>query len=512
MYKVLLADDDETVLEGITHLVDWEALGTQLMATATSGHMAYDFIKKKLPDIVISDIKMPGMSGLELIEKASGFNSSFIILSGHEEFDFAKTAMQYGVKHYLLKPSNEQKITSVLREVVQELDEKRSQERYIQKIVADFEKVKPQIGEQFLKEFITGKTRDTTKWDYLCQLLEIEMQIDKFRLILCEIGGTYDFAHVFSLKNMLTGVLSRQRKIHFSTTIGERVAVLIEDVRLRDLTVWLTEVKQLFQQYHRLDMTIGISRADDVENLHALFKQAKGYLEDRFYLENSSIVTPESVPEGELVCDLQFDHEQLAMAMRSGDLREVDTYLNRFFEKLRRSKVDVNLVKAHALEVYWTIIRQMNKKAMDNALKEAVSFERFDTLSAMRTFVIAKAWEVTKVISESLHRTKSTIVQQMLVYMEQHYDDETLSLSKLASDVFYMNADYLGKLFKRETGYKFSAYLVKIRIDQAKTLIEQQVKVFQVAEAVGFGNNPQYFSKVFKRMTGYTPSEYKKTI
>lgn len=510
VYKVLLADDDETVLEGMSHLVGWKDLGTELVGTATSGQTAYDQILEKTPDIVISDIKMPGMSGLELIEKVSNEELSFIILSGYEEFDFAKTAMQYGVKHYLIKPCNERKIENVLREVVQELDEKRRHERYVQKILKEFERVKPHIGEQFLKECITRKTRDARTWADFAQLLEVELKIEKCRLMVFNIEGTHDIEHVMSLNNLVKGVLNQRNKAYLNAAMGGHVVALIEEVEVEDLIAWLEEVQHLFKRYHRLNMTIGISRSASVEHVHTLYKEAKRYLNYRFHLGYGSIVTPQNAPAEKRLSDVKFNHAHLAAAIQSGDLKEVDCCLHSFFDTLKQEKVEERLVKAYALEIYSTIVQQTNKEKMDLSIKQAASFERFDTLSAIRTFLTQKARDVTEAIGEAQHSRKNKIVQQMLMYVDQHYADESLTLSKLAGEVFYMNADYLGKIFKHETGYKFSTYLMKIRIEQAKKLIQNQFKVSKVAEQVGFGNNPQYFSKVFKKWTGYTPSAYKR--
>lgn len=158
-----------------------------------------------------------------------------------------------------------------------------------------------------------------------------------------------------------------------------------------------------------------------------------------------------------------------------------------------------------------TIIRQASKDKMDDLLKEIVKLESFDRMDRIKSFIMEKAKEVTQTVYESNIRTQSRIVKNVLRYVEEHLDDETLSLTNIAKHVFYMNTDYLGKLFKKETGKKFSTFVMEARIQRAVELIEHSdVKVFEIANKVGFGNNPQYFSQVFKKHTGYTPSEYKK--
>lgn len=111
MYKVMLVDDEKIILDGISQMIDWTSLGTRLIGTASNGVEAYERIKELLPDIVVSDIRMPGMDGLELVAAVHRSHPGirFVLLSGFGEFDYASRAMQYGVKHYLLKPTNEKK-------------------------------------------------------------------------------------------------------------------------------------------------------------------------------------------------------------------------------------------------------------------------------------------------------------------------------------------------------------------------------------------------------------------
>jgi two-component system response regulator YesN len=130
MYRVLLVDDERTILDGISAIVDWEEQGAILSGTANNGIEALEFIKENQPDIVISDIMMPGLDGIDLLEKTVAIHPSikFILLSGYSEFEYAQKAMGYGVKHYLLKPSNEYIISQALGDVIGELELQKNKE------------------------------------------------------------------------------------------------------------------------------------------------------------------------------------------------------------------------------------------------------------------------------------------------------------------------------------------------------------------------------------------------
>src|SRR5690625_578904 len=144
MYRVLLVDDERTILEGISNIIDWESLGTTLCGTAKNGIEALEFIKKNNPDIVISDIMMPGLDGIALLKQVyqTHPHMKWILLSGYGEFEYAQTAMGFGVRHYLLKPSNEEDIYHALKEIVHDLrQEKLNRPKTIQQTTKKYSTV-----------------------------------------------------------------------------------------------------------------------------------------------------------------------------------------------------------------------------------------------------------------------------------------------------------------------------------------------------------------------------------
>ena len=202
----------------------------------------------------------------------------------------------------------------------------------------------------------------------------------------------------------------------------------------------------------------------------------------------------------------------MTLAIRSGNREAVEDYVRLFFSRLRQHKIRIDLAKSYTLELLMVIIRQAEPQAIDAYWKQLIRLENMTTLDEFETFVMETALRVTQATFEAHTKSNSKVVRKMKEIVQQHLSDETLSLNKLSSEMMYMNADYLGKLFRKETGQRFTNYLVQARIERAKQLIREsdEVKVFEIAEKVGYGNNPQYFSQVFKKMTGYSPSGFKK--
>ena len=189
MYKILLVDDERIILEGIAAVIEWEKLDTVLIGKAGSGREAYEMVEQNPPHIIITDVKMPELDGIGLIEKVKARypDISFIILSGHDEFEFAKTAMQYGVRHYLLKPCNENKITEAIHHIIQEIREKERKDLFVQNVRYSLDKVLPKIKEQFLKDCLTDKTYGEREWKFYSELLNLDLQYQSVRLLLLSI-------------------------------------------------------------------------------------------------------------------------------------------------------------------------------------------------------------------------------------------------------------------------------------------------------------------------------------
>ncbi|WP_026702283.1 response regulator [Salibacterium aidingense] len=515
MYEIMVVDDEVNILEGIVTMVDWESCGTRLSSKAYNGRMAYEMIQKNPPDIVLTDIKMPGLNGIELIEKVhEQFPSTrFIVLSGYDEFEFAKTAMKCGVKHYLLKPSNETKIEEAIREVVQDLEKSKEKEEFIENIRTNLHKVIPKAKEQFLREFIINKKYDIKEWTYYQELFGLDTRWETFRLVGCVIDEAFEYEHLFTLKEILNNQIAECQEILLSTIISERVVLLVEGSETKTLIDHIKAVKNEWKSLDHGSFTTAISGTGNITQLHLLYQEVLEGLSHRFYLGRGGIVTSEDIKEGEQgVKGLSIDHESLLLAIRSGNKEETAEYLQYFFNTLQKAKFDVQVVRSHCLELFMSLMRQTDKETMEQLFDYVPRFHTFSSLPEIETFMEKIALEIAETNYTTKRNTQNQLVNQVMDYAKQHLDDESLSLSSIASDVFYMNSDYLGKLFKKETGEKFSTYLMRERMEQAVHFIDKsdEVKMFEVAEKVGFGNNPRYFSQVFKKHTGYTPTEYKK--
>jgi two-component system response regulator YesN len=539
MYKVLIVDDERIILEGIAGLMDWAKYGTELAGTARNGLEALAFIEEHAPDIVISDIRMPGMDGLKLAEQTRELFPSiaFIMLSGFGEFDYARKAMQYGVKHYLLKPCNENTIGEALSEVVAGLGEQKRKTQFLENLQQELRQVLPSAKEQFLKELVTNKMYGRGDWERYKELFGIEVENAEARLLLLQLEGQFEFEQLFALKNIAEDLIERSNLV-LSTTIGNQALLLVRNTYAEErLLAVLHDIRNTFKGYYRLDATIAVSDPGPLTDARRMYLETLRCMSFRFYLGEGSIITVRDTGEGgEDKSGLAPEQEQLMAAFatpvpstgeesgflnddarlclyaKSGHLDAVMQELDEVFRSLEEHRFDDLTVKSYLIPLYVALIRQADPSSMNEHLKELGRLEGIATMQGLKTFVKEKARLICQSNYDNQKRRHSSIIGQIHEIVEAHIGNPDLSLQWVASEILYMNADYLGKLFRKETGEKFSNYVMKARMERAVALIGSggDVKVFELAEKLGFGDNPQYFSQVFKKYTGVSPSEYKR--
>jgi two-component system, response regulator YesN len=513
-YKVLVADDEKIILEGISSVVDWKALNTELVATARNGMEAYEKIIDLEPDIVISDIRMPGMDGLSLVSKVNKKFPSikFILLSGFNDFEYARTAMQYGVKKYLLKPCNEEKITAALHDVITELKEQNVKDTFVSDLRAKYEKAQPYIKSHLLMEFLTSKNYSNKDLSYYQRLFDIEIENEKVRLILFKVEGDFTYQDLYAIKNIGADIFD---SILLNSNIGEYALFLIKDnndwEKLHDQ---ITQIRQLISQYFKRDTTVAISEGDSIGNARNLYREAMECLEHRFYLGEGSIITKKDLfpINTHFPSERIMDEQQIILKIKSGHIQDVGKEIDIIFEKMADLRIGIDLTKSYCIQLYLSVIQTVDVEHMQDYLMGTSALLGMETVQQMKEYIEAAAKKMTNEYYNHFKSKQSSVIDRVIEIVEENLSNPDLSLKMVANNILYMNPDYLGKLFKQETGQRFSAYLTKQRIEKAVEYILEMdnVKVGTLAEMIGFKDNPQYFSQVFRKYTGYTPSEYRK--
>ena len=512
MYRVLIADDERIIRDGISQMINWAALGLELAGTAEDGRAARELIEKLRTEIVVTDIRMPEMDGLELIQtiQASRPETIFIILSGHGEFEYANQAMKYGVKHYILKPCDESEIEEALKAVIEELDHRAKADELARQMRDNWEKVLPQVKEQFLKECVSTGKYNRADYEHYGRILQIADE--PYQLLLFRPESDCTLLERFALKNIAEELIGEDR-VRVGTIYEGDVLLLISAMELQQLEGIFDQLKAVYHSYYRKKFSIAVSGEGGFDRLPQLYREAIECMQYAFYLGEERIITKEDVrfEGGDGLHPWQKEFAQISIAIKTGNREEAARLIADFFDWITRRRLQIELAVNYCMELFLHMIRQSSEEELRLYSSGAEQIAGMETLQQIQQYVTSVAMDIAEKNYEHHVKRYSQVVDSILQCVDEHLGNQELSLRWIAKEVLFMNEDYLGRLFQRETSERFSQYLLRRRIEKAKSLLEDKrgYKIFEISEMTGFGDNNQYFSIVFKKQTGFSPSEYK---
>lgn len=533
MIRVIIADDENRICKLIIKLIDWNKLDMMVVGTASNGIEALELIKKENPDIVITDIRMPGYDGLHMIEKAQNINKDleFIIISGYGQFGYAKKAIEYGVKDYLLKPINKEELKKTLSKVGDYIKKKRGQRdlnnEYKLKIKDDVNIVR----ESFLSNLLLFDSKNFNEYS-LSKINEryyFKFQHGFFRIVVFRI----DYVVNSCLNNMekiidrtIDGIKASLQSISYDFEIvknKENVYILInysQDFRrhIEDGFLKILEsFKKTMHTFEKIEMTIGYGEEiDDLKDIIRSFESANLLIEDRILKGTGKIIKSDGVKTDKIAIDNIFFNfsKKFIKAIELLDTEEAKKTIFDFKKNISLKNMRGTEFKNLIHEVgniYYTTMKKNNIK-IDNGfenqkkLEEAIeSCKSADSLfNELLNFIISS---LTCIAYNKSHSNLRQIGRAK-EYIHENYM-KNITLEDLGAYIGY-NPSYFSSLFKKETGTSFIEYLSKTRIEKAKDLLrESDLRVQDISLMVGY-NDVKYFSKSFIKHTGLKPNEYRK--
>lgn len=502
MLKLIIADDERMIRESISNIIDWNSLGIELIGSCGDGIEAYNMILDESPDIVLTDIRMPGISGLELVERISqtDMDIQFILLSGFGEFEYAKQAMKYRVHHYLLKPSNEEQIIESIRDVIKEYYHRRAFKDLQNRQKALTFHLHHSVLANIINEGIFMDDSAQPAWDVysgfmdfcytsyeLCYLhyLEEPLLVSALGLIYEYMSKSAPGIAVYSLYVKNTLILffeSHQVSYEDLDTFMYRLSIEQQPVQLN---------------YHRS------TYPNLIQLIEAMTSKIKRY--GMIYFMNGLKPVP--------ICNyknLIEKIEQLTTILINTDIENRESG----YEELENTLHDISnpdFLKQAGSRIIIKLTAGNRYGSSVEATEYLMTLNQQTDPAIIRNMLMEK---ISKTMADSTETSYSPFIEKVIQYVENNLDNPSLTLKWIAENYLYMNVDYVSARFMKETRQKFSNYLTTQRIQKAKQLLlEGSTEQIQcVAEKVGCGNNPQYFSQIFKKHTGMSPSAYIKQI
>ncbi|MEK3881817.1 response regulator transcription factor [Paenibacillus sp. PL2-23] len=514
MIKVLIVDDEPKQREGLRAVIDWPSYGFTVMDTAANGNEALDKYKTIRPELVIADIRMPGMDGLQLAGQLRALDERLhmLILSGYADFDYAKKAMAHRVDGYLMKPVDEDELIDYLTKIKEQIDRDRAAERW-QRATSEWSR------ETFIRTLLNGTAEDRSGLEREAEqlgLLWSSYQVLLLTLLPKEEGEELDIDAQKGLQRLLAEMFEQSGR-GFVFSNQAKIGVLLKEPIL---SVEKDEVyRELQRELQRWDIEFSASLGPKVHTLGEIaesYGAARSLSRKHFFIGNGQLLCPEL--EKALEQAAADDHknaelckEQLYYALEVGNKETMLQLLRQTGQSLIAQGLNEGELKRRFVELLTSTLGKGLKQSPQLQSRSEEYADYIAEIYKVHTVkgVYEKAGHFLEQMMNQLgeggnHRE----VKMMLDLIHRNFSDN-LKLETL-SGIFNYNSAYLGKLFKNVTGEYFNTYLDKVRIENAKTLLEEGMKVYQVAEKVGY-TNVDYFHTKFRKYVGTSPSAYRKT-
>lgn len=525
-YSVLLVDDEEDVIRVIMKKIDWEALGFTVCGYAHNGLEALEIAEQQQPDVVMTDIKMPYMGGLELSRRLKQLYPTvrILIFSGFDEFEYAKEAIRVEAEEYMLKPLNAEELTGVFRRIRDSLDRELSEKRSVEKLQNYYMESLPLLQENFFASLIEGRIPEQ----------ELKKYIEDYRIDLT--GPNYCAAVIHTstthvpegispmLLAMAVRKLAEERfaaaaRPRFFTYLGNTVAIvqLTDESAITELTNEGDRFCRLAKYVCNATVTMGIgtlcSRLGGLQQSYEGAREAVSYrvLYGTEKAINISEITPhDREPAAE-------DNNNALHALFRAVKMETPEEIRRLAEQY----VSENIASQPSLQNHHFFLMELISELYRFAINNQLDMEEsFSDSSKVYTRVLqmeekqlqnwlgelcVSMWEKIRVQRSD---TTRSFVDKAVEYVHDNYHDQELTVEKVCS-VLGVSSAYFSTVFKKETGRTFISFLTDYRMEKAvHLLVEKNEKTYVIARQVGY-SDPNYFSYVFKKQFGVSPSKYK---
>lgn len=501
MLKVLLVDDKKSIIEGMTDLIEWEEYGFEIAAALRRADDAIEFINNNHIDLVITDIRMPQMSGLELIEeiKKTKPHLKFIIISGYAEFEYVKQAIDRKVDGYLLKPVDEDELIEALIRVRKEIEEEK---RYIR-----------QKFDEYIRRVLSGESDEDKERNCF----------GKSNCIRYILARPFDEGKLFSAESRMNVETINDAYARLSEKYGENEEIYIGKNDSGDIEILVDSeeynnniLKYCFEIYELLDEKFVILSGKQVDEIGKIrdSRESVKEIKNAFFFETKKKIL---IYEN---CNLEFSNSpskvdfcrELVYVIRNGGKAEIAAAAETLCDGLRVERVHPDTVMMY---IYNVIFEVGNK--ISGAENEIVKFfyrysvfkkSALINFNMLCSFVSDTAQGLHELIESCKKKNASGVVGEIVDYINENYSQPDLKLQTVA-DKYYVNSGYLGKLFRERVGVRFNTYLLKIRIEKSKELLRNSnYKIYEIAQRVGF-NDPNYFSVKFAELEHTTPVAYR---
>lgn len=534
--KVFLVEDEMVIRRGIKNSIDWEKEGYIFCGEASDGELAYPMIIKEKPDILITDIRMPFMDGLELCKlvKKELPNIKILILSGYDEFDYAKEAIRLGVTEYLLKPISSGKLLEALNGVSESIRREKEDKDLVRKYMEEMRENTEHEKQKFFEQMIagnlsmadaleTGKKYEMNLSAGMYNLLLFRFTLGEENRKSGELLGEAEYA-IEKLTERLEYVFEFQRGVEgwAFLLMADNEEQMSE--RVKELSKVLEEI---MKNYSTIAYFGGIGQpVARLRKLEESFREAERALAARFTMELNRIISVEDIRMAQNVDtlddieitsfgEIEKTRTMLEKFLNNGAEDEIDEFVDVYINELPEENLKSVLMRQYIIMDAYIVMMSFCEKiegiegemqAQSEELKN--SMKTIQTLEEIKNYIRMLLKKIIGVRDTISGRRYSDIIEIAKDQIRKTYMSDEISLNTIAAEVG-MSPSYFSSIFSKEMGKTFVEYLTEIRMDRAKELLMcSSMKTSEIGYEVGY-KDPHYFSYIFKKTQNCTPKEFR---
>lgn len=516
MYRAVLVDDENYDLEGLRCLIPWSELAIEVVCSESNPLAALQYIENHEIDLLITDIRMPVVSGMELSRLALELNPGLkiVFISGYQEFHYAKQALDLKAHAYILKPVDDEELIGVLRTATAELNLERSRGPEDGGVMASFDFIKNDVLQHLLEGSIDGATLGAFLARY-----PLDLAFSSASAVLIEADDVLRrvqehpedvYAGLDKLFHYIGTEIESAAAGKWCRLNRSQLGFVYTGQRL-ELEEWLQQLVLKVREHTAYTITVSYgAEVVSLEALTASFSQAKAYMNGKMFIGKNRVIPPVMNKPGmtQDIKELSVVLEGMFGAMAGYRLGDICDCIDALFE--------MAALFEHPVKVYHFSIHIVTRlEAYLGTLNETYeSLQQMDAIHHLETVDDIKRWlrntlfQISELLFMKKQHKNRRLMEQIEAYIQERLT-ENLTLRLVASHFSY-SPNHLGVLFKEHTGESFNEYLVRIRMEKAILLLGQhQYKIYEVADKVGY-KNIAYFSRQFREYFNITAADYRK--
>ncbi|MCU6709146.1 response regulator [Paenibacillus sp. J5C_2022] len=527
--RAIIVEDEPKVRKGLAELVNWGQYGLELAGTAANGLEGLELFLQCEPHLVVADIRMPVMDGLAMTEAIMERkpDTKVLIISGHDEFQYAQRCIALGVTNYLLKPIGKKQFHAELEQVVRSWREDRLKGRQIHLLEEKLKSHLPVLYNTFLDDWLSGNAplseealQETFAFLGVAYDFDNSAALALFELDISE-AGNYSISDrkllEFAMHNIVSE-LAEQIGIVYQRGDGQTVVIYqsVSSDLVEDVMLWADRARVKVSAILNVSVTAGIGpEAVHIRQLPRIFQEARRLLRLKLTFGTDLILHERMVhADSEEAAAVLYESEQtlLAHAVEMNNIADIERSIKGLFDKWKSQKplAYPDEVSFQFIGLFTGLTHRLGKTIRAFLDKENMKKwrepELFRSMDEMQEWWLERFIDLSRAYEGYRSDRKTKIVQQAKEYIDRHIYDQVTR--EAAADHVYVNASYLSRLFRDVTGESFSDFVMRKKMERAIHLLQiERVMVYEVADRLGY-KDPSYFARVFKKYTGKSPSEY----